>query len=136
DLDFKEFSRTLKERLETTAELQRRFDDYDFIISPVAAGPAFPHNHQHSPIRIDTRSVAYIDYAHAVCRALQWLRKPGARGSRRDDFRRTAGGVPNRRAALRGRRTHPLRHTGRALGKAIRRASRLLNWCAGAYDES
>jgi Asp-tRNA(Asn)/Glu-tRNA(Gln) amidotransferase A subunit family amidase len=63
DLDFKEFSRTLKERAETTAELQRRFDDYDFIISPVAAGPAFPHNHQHSPIRIDTRSVAYIDYA-------------------------------------------------------------------------
>jgi amidase len=63
DLDFKEFSRTLKERVEITAELQRRFDDYDFIISPVAAGPAFPHNHQHSPIRIDARSVAYIDYA-------------------------------------------------------------------------
>ena len=39
-LDFKGFSRALEQRKELVKELQRRFDDYDFIISPVATGPA------------------------------------------------------------------------------------------------
>jgi amidase len=41
DLRFKTFSRALRRRTDTIAELQRRFDEYDFIISPAAVGPAF-----------------------------------------------------------------------------------------------
>ena len=63
DLRFKEFSRALKRRVELVQDLQRRFDEYDFIISPVAAGPAFRHNHKHLPIELEGRTVAYIDYA-------------------------------------------------------------------------
>jgi amidase len=61
-LDFKDFSVALKRRVELVQELQRRFDDYDFIVSPVAAGPAFPHNPKHRPIAIDDRTMAYLDY--------------------------------------------------------------------------
>src|SRR5262245_28363778 len=43
-LNFKGFSRALKQRKELVSELQRRFDDYDFVIGPVATGPAFAHN--------------------------------------------------------------------------------------------
>jgi len=44
-------------------DLQRRFDEYDFIISPVAAGPAFHHNHEHRPIELEGCAVPYLDYA-------------------------------------------------------------------------
>jgi amidase len=60
---FKDFSRALKRRVELVQELQRRFDDYDFIVSPVAAGPAFYHNHAHGPIELEGRTLAYLDYA-------------------------------------------------------------------------
>ena len=61
-LRFKDFSRALKRRVELVQELQRRFDDYDFIVSPTAAGPAFRHNHRHRPIDVDGRTMAYVDY--------------------------------------------------------------------------
>jgi amidase len=63
DLRFKDFSRALKRRVDLVRDLQRRFDEYDFIISPVAAGPAFRHNPAHRPIELDGRTVAYLDYA-------------------------------------------------------------------------
>jgi amidase len=62
-LDFKGFSRALEQRKELVKELQRRFDDYDFIISPVATGPAFAHNPKHAPIELDGRTISYLDYA-------------------------------------------------------------------------
>ena len=62
NLRFTAFSRALKRRVELVQELQRRFEACDFIISPVAAGPAFRHNHQHRPIDLDGRTVPYIDY--------------------------------------------------------------------------
>ena len=62
-LDFKGFSRALEQRKELVKELQRRFDDYDFIISPVATGPAFVHNPKHAPIELDGRMISYLDYA-------------------------------------------------------------------------
>ena len=63
DLRFKEFSRALRRRVELVQDLQPRFDEYDFIVSPVAAGPAFLHNHTHRPIELDGRTLAYLDYA-------------------------------------------------------------------------
>jgi Asp-tRNA(Asn)/Glu-tRNA(Gln) amidotransferase A subunit family amidase len=62
-LDFKGFSRALEQRKELVKELQRRFDDYDFIISPVATGPASVHNPKHAPIELDGRTISYLDYA-------------------------------------------------------------------------
>lgn len=62
-LDFKGFSRALEQRKELVQELQRRFEDYDFVISPVATGPAFAHNPEHAPIELDGRAIAYLDYA-------------------------------------------------------------------------
>jgi amidase len=62
DLQFKSFSRALKQRTGIVEELAYRFDVYDFIISPVAAGPAFSHNHTHSPIVQEGRTWVYIDY--------------------------------------------------------------------------
>jgi amidase len=62
DLRFKDFSRALKRRVELVQDLERRFHDYDFVISPVAAGPAFRHNHRHRPIELDGRRLAYLDY--------------------------------------------------------------------------
>jgi amidase len=61
-LGFKDFSFALRRRTELVQELQRRFDEYDFIVSPVAAGPAFPHNHKHRPIPIDGSAMPYLDY--------------------------------------------------------------------------
>ena len=61
-LDFKRFSAVLRRRTELTADLQRRFDEYDFIIGPTAAGPAFAHNPQHRPIVSEGRALAYVDY--------------------------------------------------------------------------
>jgi amidase len=63
DLRFKNFSRALRRRVELVRDLQRRFDEYDFIISPVAAGPAFRHNHTYGPIELEGRTLAYLDYA-------------------------------------------------------------------------
>ena len=62
DLRFKKFSNALKRRVEVIADLQRRFDEWDFIISPTAAGPAFHHNHKHAPIELDGKRLAYVDY--------------------------------------------------------------------------
>jgi amidase len=61
-LNFTAVSRALKRRVDLVADLERRFEDYDFIISPVAVGPAFRHNPRHQPIAIDNRTVAYADY--------------------------------------------------------------------------
>ena len=62
-LNFKAVSRALKRRIDLIADLERRFAEYDFIISPVAAGAAFPHNPRHRPIALDGRAMAYADYA-------------------------------------------------------------------------
>jgi amidase len=62
-LDFKAFSQALKRRIDLVEELQRQFDEYDFIISPTAAGPAFRHNPRHLPIEYEGRMRAYMDYA-------------------------------------------------------------------------
>ena len=61
-LDFKRFSRALRRRDELIGGLQERFDRYDFIISPVAAGPAFAHNPKRRPLPVDGRTLAYVDY--------------------------------------------------------------------------
>jgi amidase len=61
-LRFKDFSRALKRRVDLVQDLQRQFEEVDFIISPVAAGPAFPHNHQHRPIAVDGRTMPYLDH--------------------------------------------------------------------------
>ncbi|BDC50523.1 amidase [Bryobacterales bacterium F-183] len=62
-LDFRHFSRALSCRHELASELAQRFSDYDFIISPVAAGPAFPHNPRHNPVRVDGSPIPYFDFA-------------------------------------------------------------------------
>lgn len=62
DLRFVDVSRAMGERIELVAELQRRFDDYDLIVSPVAAGPAFHHNRRHGPIDLEGRKRPYADY--------------------------------------------------------------------------
>jgi amidase len=61
-LGFKDVSVALRRRIELVRELQRRFAEYDFIVSPVAAGPAFAHNPAHQPIAIDAATMAYFDY--------------------------------------------------------------------------
>jgi amidase len=63
NLRFKTFSRALRRRVDLVRDLQRRFDDYDFIVSPVAAGPAFLHNQKHRPIELEGRTLGYLDYA-------------------------------------------------------------------------
>ena len=63
NLRFKEFSRALKRRVDLVRDLQRRFDAYDFIVSPAAAGPAFLHNRNHRPIELEGRTLPYLDYA-------------------------------------------------------------------------
>jgi amidase len=63
DLRFSDFSRALERRIDLVQDFERRFDEYDFIVSPVAAGPAFGHNHQHRPIELEGRTLAYVDYA-------------------------------------------------------------------------
>jgi amidase len=62
NLRFTEFSRALKRRVDLVQDLQRRFDEYDFIVSPVAAGPAFLHNQKHRPIELEGRMLGYLDY--------------------------------------------------------------------------
>jgi len=57
-----DFSRALGRRLALIEDLYRRFDGIDFLVSPVAAGPAFPHNPTHEPIAFEDRSEAYADY--------------------------------------------------------------------------
>ena len=63
NLRFKEFSRALRRRVDLVRDLQRRFAEYDFIVSPVAAGPAFLHNQKHRPIDLEGRTLGYLDYA-------------------------------------------------------------------------
>lgn len=63
DLRLKDFGRALSRRVDLVRDLQRRFDDCDFIVCPVSAGPAFPHNHKHRPIALDERKRPYLDYA-------------------------------------------------------------------------
>ncbi len=63
NLHFPTFSRALARRTALIHDQQRRFSEYDFIVSPVAAGPAFLHNHKHRPIELDGRTLPYIDYA-------------------------------------------------------------------------
>ena len=63
DLRFRDFSRALGLRRELVRDLDRRFEEYDFIVSPVAAGPAFLHNPKRRPIEMDGRFTAYLDYA-------------------------------------------------------------------------
>lgn len=62
DLQFRAFSRALKQREDLIQDLHRRFQEYDFIVSPVAAGPAFRHNPKRRPIELDGCAMAYFDY--------------------------------------------------------------------------
>ena len=62
-LNFKAFSNALYEQQACIAEFSRYFEDYDFILSPTSAGPAFEHNHKHKPILLDGEHVNYVDYA-------------------------------------------------------------------------
>ena len=57
-----DFARALGRRTALIEELNRQFDDVDFLVSPVAAGPAFAHNPKHEPIAFEGRSEAYMDY--------------------------------------------------------------------------
>lgn len=62
DRDFTAFTRGLRRRTSLIQRFRQQFDDVDFLVSPVAAGPAFPHNHTHGPIEFEGRKVAYMDY--------------------------------------------------------------------------
>ena len=61
-MDFRIFSQTLKIKQELVAQLMDWFDDYDFIISPTSAGPAFKHNPRHRPIKYEGRTIPYPGY--------------------------------------------------------------------------
>jgi amidase len=58
----KDFCSALQRRSELVQDLHARFAKFDFIISPVAAGPAFRHNPRRRPIQLDGVSVHYLDY--------------------------------------------------------------------------
>jgi amidase len=62
-LGFRNFSRALRRRVELIQALSRRFDEYDFVISPVAAGPAMRHNPKHRSVEHGGRTWLYADYA-------------------------------------------------------------------------
>lgn len=62
-LNFQAFTSALYEQQACIAEFSRYFDDYDVILSPTSAGPAFKHNHKHAPIDLDGEAVHYVDYA-------------------------------------------------------------------------
>lgn len=62
NLDFIAFSKALRQRQECIAEFSRWFDQYDFILSPTSAGPAFKHNPKHKPIPVDGQAMHYADY--------------------------------------------------------------------------
>jgi len=62
-LHFPTFTRALTRRKDLIRDLQQRFTEYDFLVSPVAAGPAFHHNKEHRPIELDGHTLPYIDYA-------------------------------------------------------------------------
>ncbi len=62
NLRFVDVSRAIKQRMDLVAELDRQFDEYDFIVSPIAAGPAFRHNHKSRPVNLDGTTLAYGDY--------------------------------------------------------------------------
>jgi len=64
-LDLLAFVRALRRRMALVARLEQQFRGVDFIVSPVAAGPAFPHNHRHEPIALEGRSLPYMDYVAA-----------------------------------------------------------------------
>jgi len=57
------FARALRRRGTLIDELHRHFDHVDFLVSPVAAGPAFLHNPKHQPIVFEGRTLPYMDYA-------------------------------------------------------------------------
>ena len=61
-LNFKAYSNALYEQQELIAEFHRKFEEYDFILSPTSPGPAFEHNHKHRDIMLDGQAVAYLDY--------------------------------------------------------------------------
>ena len=61
-LDLIAFVRALRRRIALVAGLEHHLRDVDFIVSPVAAGPAFLHNHSHEPIDLDGRTLPYMDY--------------------------------------------------------------------------
>ncbi|MCH2157651.1 MAG: amidase family protein [Oleiphilaceae bacterium] len=61
-MNFREYSKALREQKECIAEFSRYFNDYDFILSPTSIGPAFEHNHKHNNIEFDGQSYNYTDY--------------------------------------------------------------------------
>ena len=61
-LGFKNYSRMLRRQQECQMELNKLFDQYDFILSPTSAGSAFHHNPKHKPIVMDGEKVHYFDY--------------------------------------------------------------------------
>lgn len=64
-LKFRHFSAALREQQECTAEFSRYFDDYDFVLSPCSAGPAFKHNPKHQPMQVNGEQLHYSDYCFA-----------------------------------------------------------------------
>ena len=64
-MDFKQFSRALRNKQELIAQLMEWFDQFDFIISPTSYGPAFTHNHRHRPISYEGLKIPYSEYNFA-----------------------------------------------------------------------
>lgn len=62
DRDFMAFTGGLRRRMKLIDSFRQQFDDVDFVVCPVAAGPAFPHNHTHGPIELEGREIPYMDY--------------------------------------------------------------------------
>ncbi|MEO1437746.1 MAG: amidase family protein [Bacteroidota bacterium] len=62
NLNFKDYSRTLRKRQELIAAFHEIYQEYDFIASPVSHGPAFEHNHKHVPIAVNGKKIPYVEY--------------------------------------------------------------------------
>lgn len=63
DLDAADVARLLSRRAELIAGYERLFAGCDFIVGPVAAGPAFHHDRSRGAILRDGVRYAYLDYA-------------------------------------------------------------------------
>jgi len=75
-LNFNQFSSAQLEQQELTAEFTKLFEDYDFLLSPTSAGPAFEHNPKHKPIPIDGDTLHYSDYCFSFVMPYNVTRLP------------------------------------------------------------
>ncbi len=75
-LNFREFSKALREQQECIAEFLRLFRDFDLLVGPVSVGPAFAHNPKHLTIPIDGERINYADYCYGFVMPYNATRLP------------------------------------------------------------